>query len=204
MRLPTDISFSFSWFTFITGVFFIFLHVYLVYKIFFPPSDESRLAKLSIKINNFLDIGYQTLYEFLAEFELCKKHFFTCANWLLKLYNYTDYLYFFCYMLPIIIVAFAFFSDVVIFNYFYYFYKSLPLLLLPLISKGIISIFKRGAITLRKEINEFVEFYDISTKETETGYHEFAKVRWQPGKEPLGETEDINSFVSLIMSVQVY
>lgn len=129
--------------------------------------DNILIKKLLLFVNitqNALD----KVLELLFNMEILKSIIFYISNLLFPLSENTSWFYFLFINLPRIAVAATFFIDVCIFNQFNYSYKTIPLLILPMIISSIVYMFKFWAEQMREELKDIIIIKLIKSTEIPT------------------------------------
>lgn len=162
IRLPKDLTFEFSFYYIVLAIDIIILHIYIIYRKFYPSTGK-LLIKLKIMplvmffIDSINDI-YLKIYDYLKQYRLLTVVIERIADYFLlipveKLY----YIYIIFNIIPRYLVALVFFIEVSYYNHMEYFYKSFFLLLLPILLKITLYYFKHWSDTMQSDIAEYVD-----------------------------------------------
>jgi hypothetical protein len=161
-RIPHNITFEFNTLGFISITICILLLSLTLIKDVIKllsieiPLNNSWISKKLIEIFSILQKALDKNIEILLKFSIIKHMIFFLSNLAMPLSQYLKWIYYFGILVPKAIIAVLLFLDVYIFNYFHYFYKALPILLLPLFINVIIYIFYFWAEQLRQEVKKYI------------------------------------------------
>jgi hypothetical protein len=114
---------------------------------------KTKLLAFSQKVSNMIQNALNQSFEFLFKFDHVKGLLVYLSKIFLPISQNIFYL---CILIPRMLVASFFFLDVYIFHYFYYFYKAMPLLLLPLCMNIIAYMFYFWGKQLCNDVEELI------------------------------------------------
>jgi hypothetical protein len=160
-------------------IFFFILFIYNLYKIIAKKnSNKSFITKVNFYLSN--SIYFNKILSFIINRiirapifvydEIYKRVYmrplleYIGINLSLKLDDYKKLFYFMTFVVPKMIVSICFFIDVILYKEFLYFYYSLWLLVIPLLSNIILFIIQHHAIKRKDYIEHFFLFTITDTK----------------------------------------
>lgn len=159
-RLPKDLTFDFSLYYIVLAISMIILHIFLIYRKMYPPKALPKnrvvlkLLSILLKLTDFLDSVYETIYLTIKELYIFRKFMIFISGQLFFIERSwpNQYIYIFLSIIPRFIVALCFFIDVCWFHRIEYFYIAVYLLILPLLLNIILYWVKKCAEDCRKEV----------------------------------------------------
>ncbi len=123
--------------------------LFTLYKLLFAKATQNEIIVLLSNIPRYL---LRNSLEFIEKFRLGIWLFTKLIHNMLKLqFMHVKYVYFILVTIPTFIAAILFFIDIIICHYFFYFYRFLPILILPLFTlvvKAILSIWSKDVIEI--------------------------------------------------------
>lgn len=199
--VPREIEFNYSGGVLLMYFFTILLHFLLIYNLVYENHNKSTFIsrgltriyhsnfykkheKKLIAFLVYLRNSFRDLYAFLASFKTFTNFLHNIGKIIIKAKNYTAYLLFTLNFLPRMIASFAFFIDVCVFNYFYYFYTFIGVLIIPFIFLLLRESLLIWANNCRVELRKFVSVEQNG---------EELKVQWLPNF----DTPDEEGFATL-------
>lgn len=193
-RLPIQLDFSFNWIVFGIGCSTILLCLINMYRQFI--TRNSTLSKIVqpiiLQIQTYIYTPLFMIFDVLEKMEMVRNLLYYVSRQLISLEFYTHYIYFFFVFLPKQIVAFAFFIDVCMYNYMYYFYNALPLLLLPLILKVLLYMLSKWVMHCKEELEQYISVKTEIAIPTAKGYDCTVTYKWRSNRPP---TENIQAYI---------
>jgi len=164
----------------LTGIFIIFLNIWLLYRNITGILQQS-IGKTQRYKNKYINILFfkikyiknKIFYEFLLTYEKIIEKIINIPILLVNIYykptrfiinkniSYTMFIYYVTLVFPRILVTLVFFFEVIYFKEINYFYKSLWVLIIPLISKTVKYTYQHIAYML---VAEFEDYFFIITK----------------------------------------
>jgi hypothetical protein len=186
-RIPHEIDFSWNIYKFIVFFFLTVIILFLLKKKIFSKQKTNRFIEwinknLLIKIITLYDSSLKKVYFHFIEWQnniikdFLQYCIFNLANFLeleiIRKHAYSSLIiYYFFVIIPRIIVLHCFLVDVIIFQKFYYMYKTIWLLIIPLIWNIIYYIIKEHANTQFLGFNLYLNIEIINNKDLLSKYY---------------------------------
>jgi hypothetical protein len=156
-RLPTDIP-TFhtitSWGFVIYCSLFVITLIFLLFSTKHNNEDLAFFKQLGLDIQNIFIYSFRKVHLVITDRipNYIRKILFLSTKFR-KLQGYYSIIVILCVIIPPIVVSIVFLVDIIYFHKLDYFYKSLVLLLMPLLFKGILGIFRHIWLLLREDIS---------------------------------------------------
>lgn len=162
-RIPHELTFEYNTFKLITLIIIVFISIIALInklrKLFNKDNNnkwiDNKVMQSFFKVFEIIQKSLDKVLEILLNYEIINSILFKISKLLFPLIDYTRCVSF---LVPLsrIVVASTFFIDVCIFNTFNHFYKTVPLLILPMVISSIVYMFKFWANQMRQEIQEVI------------------------------------------------
>jgi hypothetical protein len=183
VRLPVQIDFSFNWIIFGIGCSTIIFCLINLYRQFPKGSNELIISKtirsIISKIQSYIYKPLFMIFEVIEKREIIRNLLYQISIRTIQLEFYTHYIYFFIMFMPKLVVGLTFVLDVCIYNYMYYFYKSLLLLLLPLILRVLLYMLSTWAAHCKKELEQYIDVKTEKALHVTNGYDCTVTYKWR-------------------------